>query len=306
MIAIDVMGGDFAPLVVLQGAWKATSQKNIPILLCGPKAIIHDWLAQNAPDWQKYPITIIETQSIIDMAEEPVSAVRKKTDSSLVKAVDAVKQGQAQAVISAGNSGALMVAATLILGRQTGIERPAIASALPTLTSKNILVLDLGANTECRPHYLEQFAHLGSHYYSKIYGTTSPRIALLSNGHEAGKGSLLVKETHKILAANTTINFVGNVEPYDMFTDKTDVIVCDGFSGNILLKTAEAVAQAFIVSLVKKGQNPTQYCPLDYKQLGGAPLLGVNGNVIVCHGNCDADDIERAILFTWQTSKKNS
>jgi glycerol-3-phosphate acyltransferase PlsX len=248
------------------------------------------------------------------MAEEPVYAVRKKTQSSLVQAVQAVAQGQAHAVFSAGNSGALMAAALFALGRQEGIDRPAIAGLLPTLKG-SVIALDLGANVDCRPHFLEQFAHMGSAYAQKLLGIAEPRIGILSNGAERGKGSLLVKQTAALLE-ESTLNFIGNIEPIDIINHGADVIVCDGFSGNVLLKTMEATAamikHAFANELSHGGVARDQSeadrirttLELALRSLderfgeaaqSGARLLGVNGIVLVGHGSAHALSISRSI-----------
>ena len=301
MIAIDVMGGDNAPLVVLEGAL-AAAIKGIPVQLHGPEALITTWLAQHAPAWQNLPISLVPSIDIISMDEEPVFAVRKKPSSSLVAAVASTAKGTTQAALSAGNSGAFMAASALMMGRFDGIERPAIAGYLPTLKG-TVLALDLGANTDCRPQHLLQFAHLGHNHATNVMGIVSPRIGLLSNGHEPTKGSQLVKEAHALLKADPTLNFVGNVEPYGIINHDVDVIVCDGFAGNVLLKTMEAISDLIIA------WHPALKDDLQQRfanhSLGGALLLGVKGTAIVCHGNADATTLERAITFAWKVSGSN-
>ncbi len=299
MIAIDVMGGDQAPGVVLEGAL-AAAKKSVPVILYGPKEMIHHWLSTHDNAWEQYAIVVADADDHIAMDEEPVSAVRKKRSSSLVKAVSSVAAGESIAVLSAGNSGALMAASALIIGRKEGIERPAIAGFLPT-TQGNVLALDLGANTECRPYHLFQFAHMGNDYMRHALNLEHPRIGLLSNGHEEGKGSMLVKETHKLLKTSN-LNFIGNIEPYDIFNHKADVVVCDGFSGNVQLKTLEAVCD-LVTGWVDPTLKQQLMTKLAHKQLGGALLLGINGNVVVCHGNSDAQVIENAILFAYKSCK---
>jgi phosphate acyltransferase len=300
MIAIDVMGGDNAPQVVLKGALEA-AKNYIPIALHGPEDVIVPWLEHHAPGWQTLNITIHPSSQIVAMDEDPVFAVRKKTDSSLVKAVASVATGSAQAVLSAGNSGALMVASALIIGRQQGVERPAIAGFLP-VQHGTVLALDLGANTECRPHHLLQFAQLGTQYLKGSMGIEQPRVSLLSNGHEAGKGSILVKEAYQLLASAPGLNFVGNTEPAAIFAHKTDIVVCDGFSGNVLLKTMEAVIE--MTASIFPSQAAVLEEKYHQKAPGGALLLGIKGTVIVCHGNADAKTIENAISFAWKISHK--
>ena len=295
MIAIDVMGGDNAPIVVLQGA-VAAAGKGVAVQLYGPEELIISWLAANAPAWETLPISVVPTHDIIAMDEEPVFAVRKKPGASLVKAVESVANGACTAMLSAGNSGAMMAASALIIGRHAGIERPAIAGYVPTKTGV-ALALDLGANTECRPHHLVQFAHLGTAHLREAKGIEHPRVALLANGHEDSKGSALGKETFVLLKQEPGINFIGNIEPYGIFEGHADVIVCDGFSGNVLLKTMEATTD------LMKHWYPSIVTDLDgrlaHKQRGGALLLGIKGTAIVCHGNADAKTMEQAIMFAW-------
>jgi glycerol-3-phosphate acyltransferase PlsX len=303
MIAIDVMGGDHAPLVVLEGAVQA-AKKGIPVRLHGPEDVIIPWLATHVPTWQNLPITISAATEIIGMDEEPVFAVRKKQQSSLVNAVKDVANGMCRAALSAGNSGAMMAASALIIGRTAGIERPAIAGYVPTKKGM-ALALDLGANTECRPHYLVQFAHLGAAHARDVMGIENPRIGLLSNGHEDSKGSQLSKEAFLLLKQEALLNFVGNIEPYDIFEHKVDVVVTDGFSGNVLLKTMEAVT-ALITQWYPEIATDL-HSRMGHTQFGGALLLGVNGTSIVCHGGADAKTLEQAITFAWDmtSSKKN-
>ncbi len=311
MIAIDIMGGDFAPDASLKGALKA-AQKQVPVLLSGPKFQLIKLLDDLDPFWTKYPIQFIDTNEVIEMGEEPVRAITRKPNSSLVMAVKSVKAGTAQAVISAGNSGALMVAATFILGCEDGIERPAIMSFLPGIKNR-VLSLDLGANPDCKPLYLKQFACMGSQYLEK-QGVLKPRIGLLCNGSEPSKGSLLIKDAHKLLK-ESELNFIGNIEPIDIINNLVDIVVCDGLSGNILLKAMEATARMFIevakessiltseekkkfINLIVNKANGASY--------GGAQLLGVKGTVVVAHGAADANAIENAIIVIWESIVKHT
>jgi len=294
VIAVDVMGGDNAPSVVLQGA-VAAAKKAVPVMLCGPQAFIYDWLLTHEPGWDQFPIHIADAPDMIAMDEEPAFAVRKKPHSSLVRAVASVADGRSKAVLSAGNSGALMAASAFIIGRQEGVERPAIGGFLPTSTGSTF-ALDLGANTECRPYHLHAFAHLGAAYLQTTQLLATPRIGLLSNGQEDGKGSALTKETFALLRNDGSLNFVGNVEPYDVFAGRADVVVCDGFTGNVLLKTVEAFGQ-LVASWLDPATGAAIEQRLGHKTLGGALLLGVKGCVVVCHGNADVRAIEHAITF---------
>ncbi len=295
MIAVDVMGGDRAPEVTLEGGL-AAARISVPVAFYGPGHRIEQWLHDHDRNWQSYAISIVDAPEIIDMAAEPVAAVRRYPHSSLVQAIISVTTGKSVAVVSAGNSGAVMTAAVLFVGRQDGVERPAISGFLPTHGTP-VLALDLGANTECRPHHLQKFAHLGVQYLEQTMGMVRPRVGLLSNGHEPGKGNSVGKETFNLLTADS-LNFIGNVEPYDVFAGRTNVVVCDGFTGNVLLKTMEAVGSL----LASKAPGvPDIYLPR-----GGALLLGVKGTVIVCHGNISALGIEQAIVQAWNISCRNN
>lgn len=285
MIAVDAMGGDHAPEQVVLGALLA-AKAGVWVVLFGPKDRIFFLLNQYDSSWQKYNILISNTNQQIGMGEDPVKSFKKKMDSSLVQAVQSVKQEKCKAVVSAGNSGALMVASVFILGCQKGIERPAIIGTLYT-GKKEVLILDLGANVNCRPSNLVQFAHMADSYARRILGIKRPKVSILSNGHEEGKGSILVKKTFDILKEESNLNFIGNIEPYGIFDNRTDIVVTDGFSGNILLKTLESVIKTF---------NIKNYTIANH----GALLIGINGCVVVVHGNSDSQVIKNAILFAHQ------
>ncbi len=305
MIAIDVMGGDFAPYVVLQGAVQAAKEGN-EVCLFGPEAVITAWLEVEVESWRQLPITLVDAPSTIDMTDEPVGAVRKKQDSSLVKAVKSVASGDAAAVVSAGHSGALMVASIFVLGRQEGVERPAIAGLFPTPTGYTV-GLDLGANTDCKASNLVQFAHLGVAYAQRMLAIKHPRVALLANGEEDMKGSLLTKETFQLLQQEAALDFIGNREPHAALSGDVDVFVCDGFTGNIFLKTFETVftqrTRLFREILTELKLDPSVVRAVKnrldeanvLKQMGGALLMGVKKPVFVCHGAAQAGDIAQAI-----------
>lgn len=308
MIALDVMGGDYAPEQIVIGALNA-AKRSIPLILVGHQDVIKKHLNEYDAKWQNYPITIFHTTDVIKMDEDPIMAVRQKKDSSIVKIIELVKSGKAQVAVSAGNSGAVMVAATFILGRLEGIERPAIAGLLPTSQRRKVLALDLGANTACRPEHLLQFALLGAQYSEKNLEICNPRVALLSNGQEDCKGNLVTKEAFTLLK-KSGLNFVGNMEPGDVFKLKTDVIVCDGFAGNVFLKTLESAFE-LLADLVRHDVEREKrfdsmivsgFCNFIYTTAknslvtSGAPLLGVKGNVLICHGNSSADVIEKALI----------
>ncbi len=315
MIAIDVMGGDYSPQAILHGAYLA-AKNNIPVVLFGPQEMIVNYLSNINQSWQTLPITIYHAASVIAMGEEPVIAVKQGRDTSLVSAVESVRSGLCSAVLSAGNSGALMVASMLILGRKDGVERVPIAGFLPSLHGK-MVALDLGANTECRPQHLLQFAMQGAIYAQENLGIEYPRVGLLSNGQEDAKGSTLVKESFKLLKNESSLNFIGNIEPEGVILHRSvDVMVCDGFSGNIFLKTMESTYDAFLQLTKNKvlGALPAreaseivnvmnQFSP---REQAGALLLGVKGNVVVCHGNSEGPTIFKAIKFAFSLNSTSS
>jgi glycerol-3-phosphate acyltransferase PlsX len=310
MIAVDAMGGDFAPHVVVHGALNA-AKKGVAVTLFGDEAQIVSILNTIDSDWHTFPFSIVHCSEFIKMDDEPSKSVLHKKDSSLVRAVESLNHGAAKAVISAGNSGAALVAGTLLLGRVPGVLRPAIGNFLPTDTS-SVFCIDLGANADCKPEYLEQFAIMGHVYVQQTRGIKNPRVALLSNGAEPYKGSTLIKESYDRLQSNKLINFVGNIEPREVFEGGTDVLVCDGFSGNVMLKTVEGTVRAMTRWL----KAESSYSPLakigfflsksvfarlkqktDYAKIGGALLLGVTKPLVIAHGCSNADAIENAILY---------
>lgn len=314
MIAVDAMGGDYAPQAAVTGALKA-AQKGIPLILFGNERQIIHILDQSYSQWRKLPISIVHCSEVILMGENPVSAVRTKSDSSLVKALKAVADGQAEAVISAGNSGAGLVAASLYLGKIPGVMRPAIGDFLPT-PSGSIFCVDLGANVDCKPEHLLSFAIMGHAYVQVAKGIDRPRVALLSNGAERAKGTRLIKESY-LLLEQADINFIGNLEPRDMFTGVADVLVCDGFAGNIMLKAIEGTVTT-LIEWQKKAYMRNWVTKLtglfhqflmrglkkkvDYAQKGGALLLGVQHPFIIAHGCSDARAFFHAIEYAQQVA----
>ncbi len=318
MIAVDAMGGDYAPKVVLAGALKA-AQSGIPILLCGDIDLMEPLLNNLCPTWRNLPISCEPCTQVIDMAEEPSRAVLRKKDASLVRAAQAVKEGRAAGLVSAGNSGAVLVAGALIIGRVPGVLRPALGNMIPT-PHGGIYCLDLGANTDCKPAYLAQFALFGSVYLQEAHAVAKPRVALLSNGHEPYKGSEAVKETYALLEQQSQINFVGNLEARDMFDNTADVLVMDGFVGNVLLKGIQGTVRALFGWIKQEASRSwwrrlLGFCvkPLfagirattDYQKAGGALLLGVEKPVVVAHGSSQADGIYYAILHAHEITCKN-
>ena len=306
-IAVDAMGGDNAPHEVVAGAVASCTDPGHEVLLVGlPEALEPVLEGLSAP---RERIHVVPAEDVVEMGESPVAALKRRK-TSLAVAVRLVRDGEAEAVVSAGNSGAFMGYATLRLDTVEGVERPAIAVCIPSLDRERV-VLDVGANASCQPNHLVQFAQMGSVYARDVLGIGNPAVGLLSIGEEASKGSSLTKAAHKLLAeAGEGLNFTGNVEGNDALNGPVDVIVCDGFVGNVLLKTAEGAAtavmrgmrEAFASSLkAKLGALLARDALLkfrerfDYATYGGALLLGVKGICVVCHGRSDARAIRGAI-----------
>lgn len=316
-LAVDVMGGDHAPEAVLGGCKMFLSDpafSDADLELFGNESELDRFLLDNP--LFSHRISIFATTEIIELTESPVLAYKKKKDSSLVRAFESVKAGNCDCVLSAGSTGAILTGATLTLRRQKGIKRPALATLLPTMTGGCVLLLDCGANTDCKPSYLQQFAVMGKAYMQCVAGVPEPRIALLSNGTEEEKGNSLTKEVHERLAAMDMIHFVGNMEARDLMSGDCDVFVCDGFDGNILLKGVEGASKMIlnllknamysslrtkIGGLIAKPAFKSVKKQMDYKEYGGAPLLGVNGGVVKAHGNSDEKAIYNALkqAYTW-------
>ncbi len=296
-IAVDAMGGDQAPVEILAGARRAAAA-GTPVVLVGPAGL------EGLGD-----LSLIEASEVIAMEEDPASAVRRKKDSTLVRAAEAVRDGRASAMISAGNTGATMAAALFRMGRIKGVSRPAIATPIPVPGSRPTVLLDAGANSEVQPEWLVQFAQMGSVYARNRFGMAVPRVGLLSIGEEPGKGDTLRKEAYELLAVATGIDFIGNVEGRDVMTDDVDVVVTDGFTGNVVLKALEggtktvvrAVLAAFADPAVKEHADAllpalqSLYASLDPDTYGGAVLLGVNGVCIISHGSTGATAMVNAI-----------
>lgn len=318
MIAIDAMGGDFSPQVAVFGAYRA-AKKGIPVMLFGQQALIADLLTQCNAQWRQFPIEIVHCTESIGMSEEPSRSIIRKKDASIVRAMEYLAQQKVSAFVSAGHSGAILTAAVLILKRTDGIMRPALSAFIPTPNGP-VFCLDLGANTDCKPEYLRQFALMGSLFLQKEKGIAQPRVALLSNGAERFKGSQVVKQAYGLLE-NAPVHFVGNLEPKELFNGYADVIVTDGFIGNVVLKTVQGSAQAmrqwivqefnrswatkalgFLTKPIFKRLEKT----IDYTQYGGALLLGVNGPVIVAHGSSNEVALENAIAYAHHCSKEGT
>jgi glycerol-3-phosphate acyltransferase PlsX len=318
IIAVDAAGGDYAPHEIVKGCIKAAQEFDVEIALVGNKELLHVMVGRYL---KKLPITIVDAPQTIEFTEHAVRAIRNKPESSIVVGINLLKEGKADAFVSAGHSGAVFAAALLLLGKIETISRPAIGCFINVNPDKIAFLIDAGANVECRPEHLLWFAHLGSLYVSQIYGIEHPRIGLLSNGQEETKGSELVVETHKLLK-NTRLNFIGNIEGHDIMRGTAEVIVTDGFTGNIVLKTVEGVYDNWLDSLKDMGQTIAKAYRqslqalnmdidmdswvkrLDYREHGGACLLGVNGNIIISHGRSKAKAIKNAIGLAIKTSER--
>jgi glycerol-3-phosphate acyltransferase PlsX len=308
-IALDAMGGDRGSELLVQGAMAALQTRDdIEVILLGPAEVMEKQVEQLRGQYGWERLSVVHAPEIISMHESPVEAVRKKKQSTVMVGFELVRQGNADAVVSAGNSGATMAAAIRKLGRLQGVSRPGLASLFPSL-KKPVMIMDLGANVDCRPRHLFEFAIMAASCFSVLLGDERPRIGLLSNGEEAGKGNGLVKETHGLLV-DSDLNFIGNVEGRDVYRGDVDVIVCDGFIGNVSLKISEGLAEAAMKMLEQEIRRTWRakvgYLLLkrafinfrrrvDYAEYGGAPLLGINGVGVVSHGKSNARAIASAI-----------
>jgi len=314
VIAVDATGGEYAPHEIVKGAIKAAQEYKVEIALVGRKDILSVLSGRHR---RKTGVTIIDASQTIDARESPVEAVTKKPDSSIVVGTNLVRDGIASAFVSAGNTGAVLYSALLSLGKIKGIERPAIGTII-SINTAPVLLIDSGANADCRPNHLVQFAHLGTTYAREILGISNPRVGLLNNGEEEARGNRLAKESYRLLK-QTSLNFIGNIEGHDISGQRTDVIVTDGFTGNIVLKTIEGLSANWLYSLGQSGQvfskayrlslqalhrdiNMDSWIKkLDYRESGGACLLGVNGNIIIAHGRSQTKAIKNAIGLAKQT-----
>lgn len=306
-IAIDAMGGDHAPDEIVKGALQAARQGLASIILVGDKPRL-DPLLQGV-DLASLGVSVVHASEVIGMDEVPTQALRQKKDASITVALRLVKDGQADAVVAAGSTGAAMAAALMTLGRIPGIERPAIAAVLPTQTGPMVL-LDVGANVDAKPSYLHQFAIMGSVYYRTAFKTVRPRVGLFNIGEEETKGNDLTLKVYPLLKSTPHLHFVGNVEGRDLPLGKADVVVCDGFIGNGLLKFAEGMAMLLMemmrteIARDWRGKLGAAFMRpnlrklkrrLDYSEYGGAPLLGVNGLCIIGHGSSKANGVFHAV-----------
>ncbi|MFQ5991247.1 MAG: phosphate acyltransferase PlsX [Nitrospiraceae bacterium] len=307
-IAVDAMGGDFGPAPAIEGAVQAADQLGLEVILVGDESQINEQVRRHKYSGSR--LSIRHAPQTVGMHESPALVARKKRDSSIWVATELVKSGEAQAVVSAGNTGAAMVAAFFVLGVIKGVERPAIAATLPTLSGTAVL-LDVGANVDCTAQHIHQFGLMGNEYGKHVLARPNPRVGLLGIGEEDTKGNEVTKEAFKLLKASP-INFIGNVEGRDVYSGAADVIVCDGFIGNVALKISEGLAKTISKILMKEIAGSTlgrlSYLLLarplqrlrrrmDYAEFGGAPLLGVNGISMICHGRSSAKAIKNAIAL---------
>lgn len=310
------MGGDHAPQVNIEGAVETVQESDdIEIILVGDETAIRKELKGKKHRTDR--ISIVHASQVVEMHESPTVAIRKKRDSSIRVGVNLVKAGKADAFVSAGHSGVVMGTSLLLLGMSKGVDRPAIATLMPTLKDTFIL-LDVGANVDCKPENLQQFALMGNIYCKLVLGREKPKVGLLSIGEEDVKGNELTKEAFKLIR-QSSINFIGNIEGKDIFTGTADVVVCDGFTGNIALKISEGLAEVILKMLKREISNVTAgrigYLMLkpairnfkkrtDYDEYGGAPLLGINGTSIISHGRSSAKAIRNALRVADNFARK--
>jgi phosphate acyltransferase len=308
-VAVDAMGGDYAPSELIKGAVLAISEaEDIKIILVGDEVVIMKQLSEY--NYDKRRIDVVHAPEIITNCEAPVLAIRRKKNSSIVTALNLVKSGQADAFVSAGSTGAVLAGGQLIVGRIEGVERPPLAPLLPTMNGVSLLV-DCGANVDARPTHLVQFAKMGSIYMENVMGIKNPRVAIVNIGAEEEKGNQLVKETFPLLKSCTDINFIGSIEARDIPSGGADVIVCEAFVGNVILKLYEGLGTA-LVKKIKEGLMSTTKSKIgallckpalketlkdfDASRYGGAPLLGLKGLVVKTHGNSKSGEIKNSIL----------
>ena len=321
VLAVDAMGGDFGPSVVVPGALQAALQTGAKVVFVGQEENINSALSSVSPELRSADYSIVNATQVVEMHEKPSDILRSKKDSSIQVACRLVKNGEAHALISAGHSGASVACGMFILGRIPGVERPALATILPSKTTPKLL-LDVGANVECRPYHLFQFALMGAAFARDILDYENPKVGILSIGEEEGKGTSVVKDAYDLLKVAKNLNFVGNVEGRDLFLGDVDVVVCDGFVGNIALKLSEGLAYSMI-HVLKRELFSNGILPkigtflakkafkkfanvVDYAEYGGAPLLGLQGISFVCHGSSNERAITSAVKMAAMYVKKGT
>ncbi len=313
-IAVDAMGGDFAPQTIVEGAFWASKNYGVKVVLVGDEDQISKELSKYPTS--KLPLYIHHASHVVAMHDSPSVVIRRMKDTSIKVSLDLAKEGQVNGVVSAGNSGAAMALAMFILRKLEGVERPAIVTIHPTLKGSTVLI-DSGGNVDCKPYHLIQFAIMGDAYAKYILGKKEPRVGVLSNGEEEGKGNELTREVHDILLT-TDMNYIGYVEGRDLNSGEVDIIVCEGFVGNVALKVSEGLWETIHAILKWEAQDNLRAKVayflmrrairrlkkrLDYDEYGGAPLLGINGNCVICHGASNAKAIMNAILLASNLAK---
>ncbi len=298
-IGLDILGGDFAPEANILGAILASKElpDDAQIVLIGDKAQIEEQLKHHGADVSDFEI--IHAPDVITMSDHPTRAIPQKPNSSISVGFDRLACGDINAFASTGNTGAMLVGSIYKLNTVPSIIRPCITSVLPTINGSNSILLDVGANADCKPDILHQFAILGSLYSKHVFGIENPKVGLLNIGEEAEKGNLLTIATHKLLKEADDTNFIGNVEGRDLFTGTADVVVCDGFTGNVVLKEAEALYGL----LKKRGIQDDYFDRFNYENYGGTPVLGVNGNVIIGHGISNEIAVKNMVILSYNVAK---
>ncbi len=290
-IAIDVMGGDYAPEAVIDGIIESIDLLTIgeTILAIGPQDTINNLFKSR--NFSSSQVRVIHAEQVIEMGEHPTKALSQKPNSSIGIGFSLLKEGKADVFASAGNTGAMMVGSLFSVKTINGIQRPAIAGFVPQVDGRYAIMLDIGANADCKPEMLAQWAELGSIYFESTTGQTNPRVGLMNIGEEEQKGSILAQGTHALLKENSNINFIGNIEGKDLFRNKADVIVTDGFTGNIVLKMGES-----IYNIMKEQGMMNDFVEnTNYENYGGSPIIGINGNVIIAHGASSPKAIKNMI-----------
>src|SRR2546427_2425266 len=305
-IAVDAMGGDYAPDEIVKGALLAAAEYPIEVILVGKEEVVRQTLA--AAGYIPRNIEVVDAREVVEMDDNALTPLRRKRNSSVRVCANLVAEGRAQAFVSAGNTGATWTSARAVMGMIEGVSRPALAAILPRLEGHTVL-LDVGANVDAKPNHLREFAVMGHFYAQMLFGLEAPRVGLLSIGEEEGKGNELTKETFRVLK-ETGLNFIGNVEGRDVYNGNADVVVCDGFIGNVVLKVSESLAETVgsmikeeitrtplrqIGGLLAQGALAGLKKRIDYSEYGGAPLLGVKGGCIVSHGRSNAKAMKNAI-----------
>ena len=322
IVAVDAMGSDRAPKPEVEAAILACRHYDVHVVLVGREATIREELEREVarhPSVRHLPIEVVNATEVIGMSEKAATAVRSKRDSSMRVGLRLVREGRAAGFVTAGNTGAAMATAKMVLGALPGVDRPALAAVFPTSAGKAAILLDVGANVDCKPQNLEQFAIMGEIYSRSIFGMPKPRVGLLSIGEEEGKGNDLTREAYTLLRQLPALNFAGNVEGRDLYNGNVDVIVCDGFIGNVALKVSEGLVNT-VRYLLKESLKSTISSQvgfllsrrafedfkkrLDYSEYGGAPLLGIKGVCIVGHGSSNANALKNAIRVAAQFAEK--